>query len=173
MDVEIHSQTGEAAPQGHPNSQTFPSCCASCCLQAKESCAGTQPSSSSSSCSRPGQSHPHHGALDKLPFKGVCLIPYLPSVRSRSSCRRGRGGRRCRALLSYELFLTHVYNFHKSFLQHGEREKREEGREGEEGDPVRSGKSRWPDGQAGRGGWGAARDVRLHPAGNSRESKEG
>lgn len=107
-------------PQGHPNSQIFPSCRASCCLQAKESCAGTQPSSSSS-C--PGQSHPHHGALDKLPFKGVCLIPYLPSVRSRSSCRRGRGGRHCRALLSYELFLTHVYNFHKSFLQHGERKK--------------------------------------------------
>lgn len=108
-------------PQGHPNSHIFPSCRASCCLQAKESCAGTQPSSSSSSC--PGQSHPHHGALDKLPFKGVCLIPYLPSVRSRSSCRRGRGGRHCRALLSYELFLTHVYNFHKSFLQHGERKK--------------------------------------------------
>lgn len=126
MDVE--SQLGglhilRPAPHGCPNSQTLPPCRASCCLQAKEFCAGTQPSSSSSSHSRPGQSHPHHCALDKLPFKGVCLIPYLPSVRSRSSCRRGRGGRDCRALLSYELFLTHVYNFHKSFLQRGERKK--------------------------------------------------
>lgn len=68
--------------------------------------------------------------LDKLPFKGVCLILYLPLVRSRSSCRQGWWGRwggwggRGRSLLSYELFLTHVYNFHKSFCN----TEREEGR---------------------------------------------
>lgn len=63
--------------------------------------------------------------LDKLPFKGVCLILYLPAVRSRSSCRPGRwaGGRKRPVAVSYELFLTHVYNFHKSFCN----TKREEG----------------------------------------------
>lgn len=152
---------------------------------AKEGCAGTQPSSSSSSsCSRPGQSHPHHCALDKLPFKGVCLIPYLPSVRSRSSCRRGRGGRNCRALLSYELFLTHVYNFHKSFLQHGERKKgggeggRKREREGERKEiqfaPAKAaGQMGRQGGEAGEQQGRGGRDVRLHPAGNTRESQEG
>lgn len=175
MDVEI--QLGglhilRPAPHGRPNSQTLPPCRASCCLQAKEFCAGTQPSSSSSSShSRPGQSHPHHCALDKLPFKGVCLIPYLPSVRSRSSCRRGRGGRDCRALLSYELFLTHVYNFHKSFLQRGERKKGggEGGRERKEIQfaPAKAAGQMGRQGgeQQGRGG----RD----PAGNTRERQEG
>lgn len=182
--LHIPRQGARQAPQGHPNSHPLPSCRASCCLQAKEGCAGTQPSSSSSSCSRPGQSHPHHRALDKLPFKGVCLIPYLPSVRSRSSCRRGRGGRDCRALLSYELFLTHVYNFHKSFLQHGERKKgggegaREGGGEGERKEiqftPAKAaGQMGRQGGEAGEQQGRGGRDVQLHPAGNTRPSKEG
>lgn len=59
--------------------------------------------------------------LDKLPFKRSLLNPLSPLGRIPLQLLAGPagpgGGGRGRLLLSYELFLTHVYNFHKSFCK--------------------------------------------------------